>query len=79
MHQECRKTFNFWHFSLFLKKASSGELRRWGIQKYLCGRALKLQQHQGAGTLHNVEVEEERLAPVKKTAQNATLRASRRR
>lgn len=31
---------------------------------HLCGRTLELQQHHGAGTLHDVEVEQIRLIPV---------------
>lgn len=32
---------------------------------HLCGRALELQEDHGAGTLHDVEVEQQPLVPVK--------------
>lgn len=35
-------------------------------QCYLLGRTLELQQHQGAGALHDVEVKQERLVPANK-------------
>lgn len=34
------------------------------VRSHLCGRTLKLQQHHGAGTLHDVEVEQQWLLPV---------------
>lgn len=41
-----------------------------GERSHLCGRTLELQQHHGAGTLHDVEVEQQPLLPVKTYIQN---------
>lgn len=34
------------------------------VSSHLCGRTLELQQHHGAGTLHDVEVEQQWLLPM---------------
>lgn len=39
-------------------------MKREEWSSYLRGRTLELQQHHGAGTLHDVEVEQQSLVPV---------------